>query len=77
MGTIVEIVDGRPKGYISLPELAKKYKVKPAAIRINILRGNIHPLTIGYDKSKTHWFPENYILPSRQRGRPRKEKTDG
>ena len=76
MGTIVEIVDGRPKGYISLSELAKKYQVTQSSIRINILRGNIHPLTIGCDKSHTHWFPENYILTNRPRGRPRKEKTE-
>lgn len=75
MGTIVEIVDGRPKGYITISELAKKYKVTPGSIRINILRGNIHPLTIGYNKWQTHWFPENYILTNRPRGRPRKEKT--
>ena len=68
----IAIVDGRPKGYITVEELARKTNVDPQCIRVNIQRGKLKPLTIVSGHQKMHWFPENYIFEKHSRGRPKK-----
>lgn len=70
----ITIINGRPKGYITVEELAEKSNIDPQCIRANIHRGNLHPLTIGYGKWQIHWFSEEFIFERRIRGRPKKEK---
>ena len=72
----VTIIDGRPRGYINVEELAKKTGITPGAIRMRILRGKLHPLTIGYDKQKVHWFPETVVLEKGPMGRPKENRKE-
>ena len=74
MKTIITIVGGRPEGYITVDELAFQSGVDPQCIRANIHRGNLQPLTIGYGRWKTHWFPRDFLFEHRKPGRPKKKE---
>lgn len=45
----IEVIDGRPVGYLTVQEYAKKHFVVPDVIRKKIFFGRIEPLKIGYE----------------------------
>ena len=57
----VTIVNGRPKGYLSLPEVAEQTGVRIGTLRQWVNRGKIPSLHIGYEGRWVHWFPESYV----------------
>ena len=61
--TIVEIQNGRVKGYLTTTEFAKKCAVEEGTIRAWIKRGKIDSLKIG----KENWIKEDATYPNRKK----------
>lgn len=60
---IVEIIDGRPVGYLTVQEYAQKHFVVPDVIRKKVSFGLIEPLKIGYEI----WINEETPYPKDRR----------
>lgn len=77
VGVIVTTVnvtdDGRIEGYLTVKEFAEKYNRTDCAIRQEIQRKTLHPLTIGSGPDRVHYFPKDYVYEPPKRGRPRRE----
>lgn len=60
---IVEIQNGRVKGYLTTVEFAKRCAVEESTIRAWIKRGKIDSLKIG----KENWIKEDTTYPNRKK----------
>lgn len=59
----IEVIDGRPVGYLTVQEYAKKHFVSPGCIRHQVFFGKIEPLKIGYEV----WISEETPYPKDRR----------
>lgn len=59
----IEVIDGRPVGYLTVQEYAKKHFVSPGCIRNQVFFGKIEPLKIGYEI----WISEETPYPEDRR----------
>ena len=60
---IIEIQNGRPVGYETVAEFAKRVKVDRDTIRVWVKHGKINTLKIGND----HWIKEGTEKPVRKK----------
>lgn len=67
---LVEIIDGKIKGFKTVSEMSKLWNMKPGAIRQSIRRGNIETLFIGNE----HFIAEDTPRPNNKPGRPKGDK---
>ena len=56
---IIEIINGRPTGYLTILEYAKKNYVTANNVRYHIQNGRLEVLKIGYQ----HWIREETPYP--------------
>ena len=59
----IEVIDGRPVGYLTVKEYARKHFVVPDVIRKKIFLGRIEVLKIGYGL----WINEKEPYPKDRR----------
>lgn len=66
---LINIVDGRPVGYISTKECAKINGVSWSLVRRNVREGKIDTLRIQHGQYETVWVPEDTKITKRKVGR--------
>lgn len=66
---LIDIVDGRPVGYMSTKEFAKKNSVSWSLVRQYVREGKIDVLRIKHGEYDTVWVPEDTKITKRKVGR--------
>lgn len=71
----VTIRNGSIVGMLTTNELAKKCGVSPYVIRTHVARKILYPsLVIGEGNGRILFFPDDTVVPRRERGRPKKKE---
>lgn len=74
--TITVLEDGSIDGYLTVEEFAKKHGTTAFAIRQEIHRGYLSPLTIGNGQDRKHYFLSSFDYVKPKRGRPSRKEDD-
>lgn len=74
---LIDIVDGRPVGYMSTKEFAKKNNVSWSLVRKYVREGKIDVLRIKHGEYDTIWVPEDTTITKRKVGRNWKQERIG